>query len=137
MQPLPHQGRGLLRVGRQVRREFDLDARGLVQLDDPHAGRGLHRMMAVGDDEYIGGRRDGTKQRGAQSSGQPGGQGAPRDGRKVEGMSRHVAPPRSRCRLVVERNADQGTTKKPKPVSPDFLRTGEKKREPMAPVVMK
>src|SRR3546814_11021980 len=35
-------------------------------------------------------------------------------------MSRHVAPPRSRCRLVVERNADQGTTKKPKPVSPDF-----------------
>src|SRR3546814_9967365 len=31
-----------------------------------------------------------------------------------------ASPPRSRCRLVVERNADQGTTKKPKPVSPDF-----------------
>ena len=54
-----HQGRGLLGVGRQVRREFELDARGLVQLDDPHAGRGLHRMMAVGDDEHIGGRCDG------------------------------------------------------------------------------
>src|SRR3546814_14974227 len=77
-------------------------------------------MTAVDDDEHIGGRRDGTEQRGAQSSGQPRGQGAPRSGRKVEGMSRHVAPPRSRCRLVVERNADQGTTKKPKPVSPDF-----------------
>ena len=32
MQPLPHQGCSLLRVGRQVRGEFDLDARGLVQL---------------------------------------------------------------------------------------------------------
>src|SRR3546814_16760568 len=70
--------------------------------------------------DLIGGRRDGTEQRGAQSSGQPRGQGAPRSGRKVEGMSRHVAPPRSRCRLIVERNADQGTTKKPKPVSPEF-----------------
>src|SRR3546814_3363123 len=70
--------------------------------------------------DLIGGRRDGTEQRGAQSSGQPRGQGAPRSGRKVEGMSRHVAPPRSRCRLVVESNADQGTTKKPKTVSPDF-----------------
>jgi hypothetical protein len=45
MQPLPHHGCGLLRVGRQVRGEFDLDARGLVQLDDPHAGRGLHRIV--------------------------------------------------------------------------------------------
>jgi hypothetical protein len=41
-------------------------------------------------------------------------------------MNRHGAPPRSRCRLAVERNADQGTTRKPKPVSPDFLRKNEK-----------
>src|SRR3546814_21118755 len=65
-----------------------LDARGLVQLDDPHADRGLHRMTAVDDDEHIGGRRDGTEQRGAQSSGQPRGQWAPPSGRKGEGMRR-------------------------------------------------
>ena len=41
-------------------------------------------------------------------------------------MNRHGAPPRSRCRLVVERNAHQGTTRKPKPLSPDFLRKNEK-----------
>ena len=52
MQSLPHQGRGLSRVGRQVRREFDLDARSLVQFDDPRASRSLHRMMAVGDDRH-------------------------------------------------------------------------------------
>ena len=33
-------------------------------------------MTAVGDDEHIGGRRDGTEQRGAQSTDQPGGQEA-------------------------------------------------------------
>jgi len=95
-----------------------------------------HRMMAVGDHEHIGGGRDGSEQCGAQPSGQPGSQEVPRGSRKVEGMSRHVAPPQSRCKLVVECNADQETTKKPKPVSPDFLRIGEKEREPRAPVVM-
>ena len=83
-------------------------------------------MMAVGDDEHIGGGRDGAKQHGAQSGGQSGRQGTPRGSRKVGGMNRHGAPPRSRCRLVVERNPHQATTQKPKPLSPDFLRKNQK-----------
>ena len=84
MQPLPHQGRGLLGIGRQVRREFDLDARPVQLMTRTPAGA-CTGMTAVGDDEHIGGRRrDGdraarrTVQRPARRP------GAPRDGRKVE-----------------------------------------------------
>ena len=89
MQPLPHQGRGLLGVGRQVRGEFDLDARGLVQLDDPHAGRGLHRMTAVGDDEHVGGPGGGAEQH-SQESGR---KQAPLRYKWVGYGSWHVEPP--------------------------------------------
>ncbi len=59
------------------------------QLDDPHAGRGLHRMTAVGDDEHIGGPGGGAEQH-SQESGR---KQAPLRYRWVGYGSWHVEPP--------------------------------------------
>jgi len=75
-----------------VRREFGLDVRRLVQLDDTHAGQGLHRMTAVGDDEHV--RRHRSLAEHEQNCPQSGGNADDQQlGRSPEEGGRHIGCP--------------------------------------------
>ncbi|MNG06177.1 hypothetical protein D3C84_894040 [compost metagenome] len=52
-----------------MRPQLGLEACWVVQLDQPSAAGGLHRVPAIGDDQDVSGLRQGAEQRGAQRCG--------------------------------------------------------------------
>jgi Na+/H+ antiporter NhaA len=94
VQPTLDGGRRLFGGGGQFRRKLRFNPAGFVQLDQPLAAHGLDRVVAVGDDQYVGREDDGAehgqgrRQRHNQAKGSP--------ARRERGKGcRHVACPES------------------------------------------